>query len=51
VDIGDQLKHNTNNESYYEITNVTLCRLTAIRDIGGGIIRETEKFLRQEGET
>jgi predicted N-acetyltransferase YhbS len=50
VDSGNELKHNTNNEPYYEITNVSTLPSYRHQGIGGGIIRETENFLRQEGK-
>ena len=50
LDTGDELKHLTNDEPYYEISN--LCTLPAYRHqgIGGAIIRATEDICRKEGK-
>jgi predicted N-acetyltransferase YhbS len=50
LDSNLELKHCTDDQPYYEITN--LCTLPAYRHqgVGGAIIRETENFAREEGE-
>jgi ribosomal protein S18 acetylase RimI-like enzyme len=50
LDSGIDLKHCTEDEPYYEVTNI--CTLPAYRHqgVGGAIIRETEKFAREEGK-
>jgi predicted N-acetyltransferase YhbS len=50
LDSGLDLKHCTEDEPYYEITNI--CTLPAYRHqgVGGAIIRETEKFARNEAK-
>jgi predicted N-acetyltransferase YhbS len=50
LDSGNELKHNTNNEPYYEITNISTLPAYRHQGIGGGIIQETEKFIAQDGK-
>lgn len=50
LDSGEELKHNTDNELYYEITNLSTLPAYRHQGIGGAIIRETEKFARKEAK-
>ncbi len=50
VDSGSELKHNTNNEVYYEISNISTLPACRNQGVGGDVFDEAEKFVRQEGK-
>jgi predicted N-acetyltransferase YhbS len=50
IDTGTEYKHNTNNEQYYEISNVSMLPGHRHQGIGGSIITEAEKVVRKEAK-
>lgn len=50
VDSGSELKHNTNNEVYYEISNISTLPACRNQGIGADVFDEAEKFVREEGK-
>jgi predicted N-acetyltransferase YhbS len=50
IDSASEYKHNTNNEPYYEISNVSMLPAYRHQGIGGAIIAEAEKFIRKEAK-
>jgi predicted N-acetyltransferase YhbS len=50
IDSASEYKHNTNNEPYYEISNVSMLPAYRHQGIGGAIIAEAEKFIKNEAK-
>jgi ribosomal protein S18 acetylase RimI-like enzyme len=50
IDSSSKLKHNTNNEAYYEISNMGILPACRHQGIGRGIADEVVKFIGQEAK-
>jgi predicted N-acetyltransferase YhbS len=50
LDSNLEFKHCTDDQPYYEVTNISTLPAYRHQGVGGAIIRETEKFARQEGK-
>jgi predicted N-acetyltransferase YhbS len=50
IDSGNDLKHITNNEQYYEISNVSTLPACRNQGVGGGVFEEAEKFVTKEAK-